>query len=213
MTELLWNHISSFDDLKLYNKLITESIHRVNDKRTKHLAAWIGNSTDPKSSLEFIKNNINCSKFHPFANPWDFQEINNIFNMTGGTKLIRLSTRCPGELTLSNTYGINASKRFNVRADGIIFGNFKFKTVVELMFHMTNNECCICLDFIIDKESNVLVCGHIFHTICLSKSGNHTNKCPFCRTFINEDFNLPKGDSCMYMSIDSIDINDLKISD
>ena len=193
----LWKRTVSDDDLKLSTDFLTKSIHRVDDRRARHLAVWVRKSVNPASSLAFIQANIDCADFHPFANPWSGDEIKDIFTKTNGMKSLRLSTRIPGELTLSNTKGVGASKRFNVTTEGIIFGNFKFKTTVELMSHMTKQECCFCLESITDGDATALKC-HIFHQAYLATNGAHSNKCPFCKRVASESFRIPKGETCMY---------------
>jgi hypothetical protein len=194
----LWKRTVSDDDLKLSTDFLTKSIHRVDDRRARHLVVWVRKSVNPASSLAFIQANIDCADFHPFANPWSGDEIKDIFTKTKCTKLLRLSTRSPGELTLSNTKGVGVSKRFNVTTEGIIFGNFKFKTTAELMSHMSKQECCFCLESITDGEATALKCGHIFHQVCLETNGAHSNKCPFCKRVASESFRMPKGETCMY---------------
>ena len=214
----LWKRTVSGDDLKLSTDFLTKSIHRVDDRRVRHLAVWVRHlaiwvrhlaiwvrhlavwvrkSVNPASSLAFIQANIDCADFHPFANPWSGDEIKDIFTKTNGMKLLRLSTRIPGELTLSNTKGIGASKWFNVTTEGIIFGNFKFKTTAELMSHMSKQECCFCLESITDGDATALKC-HIFHQAYLATNGAHSNKCPFCKRVASESFRMPKGETCMY---------------
>lgn len=206
----LWNWDSHTDDLHMAIGILTLSIHRVDDRRARHLAVWIQNSQNPIASLAFIKSNINCTDFHPFANPWVSDEIDIIFKKTNGTKILRLSTRVAGALTLSNTNGISASKRFNVADEGVIIGNFKFTSTADLMYHITSRECCFCLSTITDETSSILKCGHVFHTLCLDKNRTYSENCPFCRHVSQESCRIPNGKTCRYImcsSLDSININ------
>ena len=117
---------------------------------------------------------------------------------TNGTKLLRLSTRSPGELTMSSIIGIDSSKRFNITADGIILGNFKFQGVADLMTHMNSQCCCVCLDNIDNLESIALKCGHILHQSCYESNVLYSNQCPLCKIVAKESFLIPKGASCVY---------------
>ena len=51
-----------------------------------------------------------------------------------------------------------------------------------------NNDCVICMDPILSKESNFIKteCGHEFHTSCLMQNIAHNGQnclhCPYCRT-------------------------------
>lgn len=51
---------------------------------------------------------------------------------------------------------------------------------------MENNECSICLEKIENKDKTVLSCKHVFHSECIIKSIDYNNKCPYCRSFIEE---------------------------
>lgn len=51
---------------------------------------------------------------------------------------------------------------------------------------MENNECSICLEKIENKDKTVLSCKHVFHRDCIMKSIDYNNKCPYCRSFIEE---------------------------
>lgn len=47
------------------------------------------------------------------------------------------------------------------------------------------DKCCVCLEEAYDDAStswSILVCGHKFHTACVSKWLTHSNTCPICRT-------------------------------
>jgi hypothetical protein len=45
------------------------------------------------------------------------------------------------------------------------------------------DECVICLESIKDRSSNkyFLVCGHVFHTYCISEWKKKSRNCPICR--------------------------------
>ena len=202
----LWNKETTVEYLKMATEFITHSIHHIDDRRVNHLAAWVHSSNYPMVSLKFIETNINCRYFNPFANPWS-DEINNIFNKSLGTKLLRLSTRVPGELTLSNIEGIHTSQRFKVTPEGIIFGNFKFKNTAELMTHMNRQECCFCIESINKEDAVVLKCGHIFHKNCIDLNHKYSKQCPLCKKLDYDSFRIPSGEACMYttLELDPID--------
>ena len=193
-TNCLWQKNSTTDDEKKQaHSILEKSIHRVDDRRVNHLSTWIRESPNPVVSLKFINDNIDCKDFHPFANPWDKDEIKNIFKTTNGTKLLRLSTRSPGELTMSSIIGIDSSKRFNITADGIILGNFKFQGVADLMTHMNSQCCCVCLDNIDNLESIALKCGHILHQSCYESNVLYSNQCPLSKIVAKESFLIHNG--------------------
>lgn len=191
--------------------IIEKSKHRISDKKIRHLASWIFkgkdyNITNINTNTKFIIDNIDHPSFYPFANPWNKPEIKNIFEKTNSTKLVRLSTRLPGVLTISNSTGIEYSKRINITNKGIILGNFKFLNLNELMDHISNNECCFCIDSIINDESQVLKCGHIFHKKCINNIMNQSPNCPLCKDRVGLSFILPKGEISMYtMCVDEVE--------
>ena len=134
----LWESDVSEVEFKKSKDILEKSKHRTNDLRIKHLAAWIFKSANVNKKIistntKFIIENIDHPTFHPFANPWNKTELQNIFEKTNSTKLIRLSTRQAGVLTISNAIGIEYSKRIKITDKGIILGNFKFKNLNELM--------------------------------------------------------------------------------
>ena len=44
-----------------------------------------------------------------------------------------------------------------------------------------NNECIICLDYIVKYENVIVIdCGHIFHKDCLLKWFKKRYNCPIC---------------------------------
>lgn len=194
----LWEKPIKPSELVESKRILKNSIHRVDDRRILHLANWIYKSNNPEVSKKFIVDNIDCKSFQPFANPWKYNEISMIFNRTKSTKLLRLSTRVSGQITLSQSTGLSASRRFNIKPDGIKFGNFKFKNTADLIDHMSNQECCICLEGITDERQTVLKCGHLFHNKCLSDNKKTSLTCPFCRTITRESFRMPKGDVGLY---------------
>jgi hypothetical protein len=204
----LWESDVSEVEFKKSKDILEKSKHRTNDLRIKHLAAWIFKSANVNKKIistntKFIIENIDHPTFHPFANPWNKTELQNIFEKTNSTKLIRLSTRQAGVLTISNAIGIEYSKRIKITDKGIILGNFKFKNLNELMEHISINECCFCLDSVNDDESQVLKCGHIFHIKCINNICNQSSICPLCKNKVSSSFLLPKGELSMYtMCID-----------
>lgn len=207
----LWELNLTDDELEKSKVIIENSKHRSNEMKIRHLASWIfkvknSNSNNIITNTKFIIENIDHPAFYPFANPWNKTEIKNIFEKTNSTKLVRLSTRLPGVLTISNSIGIEYSKRINITNKGIILGNFKFKNLNELMEHISNNECCFCLDSINDDESQVLKCGHIFHKKCISTNIKHSLNCPLCKDKVGLSFMLPKGEISMYtMCLDDVE--------
>jgi len=55
-------------------------------------------------------------------------------------------------------------------------------------------ECCICMDSIVNKNTNCVTteCGHTFHTNCLMANVSHNGfGCPYCRQVMAE---VPKDD-------------------
>ena len=46
-----------------------------------------------------------------------------------------------------------------------------------------NEECTICLNEL-EKDTNKLICGHIFHTTCINIWLNIKSSCPICRQII-----------------------------
>ena len=180
----------------LIKKLLEKSKHNVSDNRIYWLVAWIDNK---QYLLDFIITNINICTFYAFANPWD-GNIEDIFYNRATTKLIRLSTRCVGHLTISTILGLANSQRIIIDTNGkILFGSFKFETINELYNHI-NGTCCICLDDISKEISTKFSCGHLFHTKCLESYKNINNKCPLCRATIlnNEIKKIPGGTISVY---------------
>ena len=189
----LWALPVSDIDYKKYKEILTKSIHRVNDCRIKHIINWVNYSANPKFYEKFITDNINCSDFYPFANPWIKGDIEEIFKNAKCNKLLRLSTRLAGVLTISKIIGIQNSHRLVISPSGIKIGKFIFANIDNLIEHFDNNDCCICLEKIKIKKSIVLHCGHIFHNTCLDLHNKHSTKCPFCNVNINKSFNNPTG--------------------
>lgn len=196
----LWDYDVNEVDFINTKNILSKSKHRISDKRIKHLASWINksNSANINSINKFIIENIDHPDFHPFANPWNKDEIKNIFEKTNSTKLIRLSTRNAGVITISNSNGIEYSKRLNITKKGIIMGNFKFKNLDELIEHISHNECCFCLELVTDDDVSILKCGHIFHYKCITANNIHSVYCPLCKNKADSSFILPKGEISMY---------------
>jgi hypothetical protein len=51
-------------------------------------------------------------------------------------------------------------------------------------------ECCICMDSIVNKNTNCVTteCGHTFHTNCLMSNVSHNGfGCPYCRQVMAEE--------------------------
>lgn len=46
-------------------------------------------------------------------------------------------------------------------------------------------ECCICLEKMTNKNISMTECNHLFHTSCLLKYNN--KKCPICRQSLYEE--------------------------
>ena len=197
----LWEFDISSDDTKKYDDIIKKSLHRVSDRRIKHLANWVNKSYSPETSFTFISENIDAIEFFPFASPWEINELENIYKKTNGSKLIRLSTREAGVLTISSNIIINCHRRFYIGREGINFGNFKFKNIEELSAHMDKNECCVCLEDIIKYNNTTLKCGHILHNVCLSNHSDNSNCCPVCKKNISNSIVLPHGNICNYSQL------------
>ena len=65
------------------------------------------------------------------------------------------------------------------------------KLYVENMLN-NNFDCSICLTTIYKNEFVFLTkCGHLFHTKCIYRSYEFSNKCPNCRNIINVDTTIP----------------------
>ena len=204
----LWDVGVCDSDIIIFDDIIKNSIHRVTDKRIRHLANWVKNSFDPKFSLQFIKSNIDCGGFYPFTNPWDDDELKNIYEKTNGGKIIRLSTGEAGVLTISSNSFIMEHTRIYIGYDGIIFGNMIFLTIYDLINFIDTSTCGICIEvfnnrgegqlegegFISASDAVVLKCGHIFHKKCL----NSVSLCTICGIKKISSFGLPKGNTCMY---------------
>ena len=182
------------------NKLLLESTHRCDSRTILHLYYWITDSENPESALEFLKQNIDDEFFHPFADPWIVGSMEKIFEKTYSTKVIRLSTRVAGSLTLSHSKGLQHSKRFTIGKKGISFGNYSFMSVSDLMRHLDEKECCICLETVSDAVNIILECGHIFHQNCLDKDNSVRMKCPFCRIVKKKQMVLFGGNCGAYSS-------------
>ena len=62
---------------------------------------------------------------------------------------------------------------------------------IETMLN-NNFDCPICLNTIYKNEFVFLTkCGHLFHTRCIYRSYNFSDKCPNCRDIINVDTTIP----------------------
>ena len=48
--------------------------------------------------------------------------------------------------------------------------------------------CPICLTNMKENEIYLTICGHIFHNECIQECLNYDNKCPSCRTIIEENY-------------------------
>jgi hypothetical protein len=205
----LWEHNIDEVSRELCRCIIENSIHRLSEKRIKHLTNWIKKSYDPRNSFNFIKKNINHAEFFPFASPWNSGELDKIYKESNGSKLIRLSTRKAGVLTISSNIGINCHRRLYVETDGIHFGNFKFDNIHDLSVHLDNTECCICLEDIIKYNNTALRCGHILHNTCLTKHLENSlsifKQCPVCKKNIYNTIVLPRGGICVYTQLNFID--------
>ena len=46
---------------------------------------------------------------------------------------------------------------------------------------ITNNECPICLDILIKKDTQIMACSHKFHKKCIKTWVSIKNICPLCR--------------------------------
>jgi hypothetical protein len=180
--------------------IIMNSTHRVSTKRILHMANWVDKSNDYKMSLEFLENNIDSPNFHPFADPWECggKTIDDLFKNIKGNKIVRLSTRAGGYFTISHTGGLSKSKRVKLTNKGLELGNYKFKNIVGLVTHLDEQECCICLENIVDNVSVVLKCGHIYHVNCINKNKQLSDECPMCKQIVVEDIVFDQGSSCMY---------------
>jgi hypothetical protein len=203
-TTYLWDLCSDSPNKNKVEEILEKSVHRVDKKRIQHMTNWI-NCTDSKMALEFLENNIDSPNFHPFVDPWenDGETIKTLFKNIKGNKIVRLSTRASGYLTISHTGGINKSKRIKLTNKGLEMGNYKFKTIVDLIAHLDEQDCCICLENIVKDTSVVLKCGHIYHIDCIDKSkyfiNNYTSdKCPMCKTILVKDVIFDQGSACMY---------------
>jgi len=63
---------------------------------------------------------------------------------------------------------------------------------IETMLKNNNFNCTICLSTIYKNEFVFLTkCGHLFHTKCIYRSYEFSNKCPNCRDIINVDTTIP----------------------
>jgi hypothetical protein len=201
---LLWTFSVSDTNYRMCKELLKKSTHRFDERRIKHLANWIFKSPNKDVALNFIYDNLDSKNFYPFANPWEGGEINKIFEKTQSTKLIRLSTRDAGKLTISNINGLSESRRIVIESGGIKFGNYTFKDITDLVAHIDESECCICLENITINISIVLKCGHIFHMKCLELQSCHSNSCPFCKTELKRSFTIPQGEISIYEIIDPV---------
>lgn len=164
---------------KVAHQLIGRSNHRISWDRIALLSNWIAHSPDPVVARKFIEKNIDNKYFYPFANPWKKNEMSDLYEATKGTKIIRLSTRAGGMLTLSHIKGLQHSRRLKISARGIHLGNYVFDGITELIDHLDKNECCVCMETTSSGTSIILECGHTFHQDCLGDGVKI--KCPFCR--------------------------------
>jgi hypothetical protein len=196
----LWEIGAAVSIQQQVEKIIKNSNHRITRRRVNHMACWIDHSTNSKTSLEFLRKNIDSPNFHPFADPWVDQgkSMENLFKTLGGSKIVRLSTRAPGYFTISHTGGISKSKRIQLTQQGLVLGMFRFQSLDELIEHIDNQECCICLEDIVDEVSVILACGHVFHKGCIDVNALTSNSCPMCKQIAVKDVEFQSGASCMY---------------
>lgn len=47
-------------------------------------------------------------------------------------------------------------------------------------------ECSICIEKILDNDTHITKCNHIFHTECINKWFESNNNCPYCRTELKQ---------------------------
>jgi hypothetical protein len=182
--------------------ILKKSNHTPTQKRINHMSQWIDASDNSKASLQFLRDNIDSPNFHPFADPWedDGKSMLNLFKNLCGNKVVRLSTRAAGYFTISHTGGIAQSKRIKLTPTGLALGAYKFTNINDLITHLDKQECCICLENIVDGVSVVLKCGHIFHKDCIDTNKQTSMDCPMCKKIVKSDTVFDIGIACMYMS-------------
>lgn len=175
---------------KWAENVLNDSRHRSSVARVTHLANWVEDAAYRKS---FIVSNINDDVFYPFANPWN-GETDYIQNVQGTKKLVRLSSREPGYLTL--TFG-SRHVRLLVDASGIVLGHYRFETISDMLHHFTTNNCAICLDALQEGVISVLDCGHALHSECIAT----LLRCPLCRSPFGQVVSVCAGSGTNYQAL------------
>ena len=105
------------------------------------------------------------------------------------------------DICLTRTYLNIINNEYNLVRDELqqikdIYSKYDIPFHVKRLYieTMLNNnfDCPICLNTIYKNEFVFLTkCGHLFHTRCIYRSYNFSDKCPNCRDIINVNTTIP----------------------
>ena len=136
MTTLLCDKQICPEILKKSYEILSKTTYQATGNRLSHITAWIQYSNDPDLSYKFLLANINCQRFYPFI---DLIPDNNISEI-GGSNFIKLSTIHAGKLTIISVNSFINKKLISINNNGIIIGQYNFKTINDLIENLKEPE-------------------------------------------------------------------------
>ncbi|AYV81669.1 MAG: RING finger and CHY zinc finger domain-containing protein 1, partial [Harvfovirus sp.] len=66
--------------------------------------------------------------------------------------------------------------------------NVQFRDNHKCKENRMQDNCCICLELLLEAPSRFIKCGHILHKDCLETLLKTSNKCPLCNAVFDENF-------------------------